>query len=294
MNRFHADKRFPLARGALKVSAEGHTHQSRTHRRVSHFLRGSSGFKGWFDRSHSSNHSQWAKELEELLKTLHPILENEFFGVEECDAFRMCLGRDVEAFDGVLAAAKRGWRGVRAQAWIPGGVAMTGSQEEAPMSSGELCGVIRPGRSQGLDYVTLDELRTKTGISPHGVLKWTLSEMLCNSPDTDATRISVNVHARANMEQAKMIIIDPSRVTRKRCKVRRTGWEGSSVETTLLREAFPRETRLRDMTPEELVIDLRTNITSIELRIRDLVIDLMTTNPLFFHSHKRGPEGEAR
>ena len=148
------------------------------------------------------------------------------------------------------------------------------------MSSGELCDLICLGRSQGLDCVTLDELRTKTGISNLVVLKWGLSEMLCNSPDTDDTRNTVNMRAQANTEQARMIRIESSRVTKKRIKARIKEWRGSSAETTLPREAFPRETRLRDLTPEELVIDLRTNITSIELRIRDLVIDLMTTNYL--------------
>ena len=281
MNRFNADKWFPLARGILRVSAEGHTHQSRTHRRVSHFLRGSSGFEDWFDRSRSSKHSHWAEEQEGFLKTLHCILENEFFGVEECDAFRMCLRWDKEGFDGGSGCCIAGTAWCTRQARIQGGVAMTGSEEEAPMSSGELCDLICLGRSQGLDCVTLDELRTKTGISNLVVLKWGLSEMLCNSPDTDDTRNTVNMRAQANTEQARMIRIESSRVTKKRIKARIKEWRGSSAETTLPKEAFPKETRLRDMTPEELVIDLRTNITSIELRIRDLVIDLMTTIYLF-------------
>jgi len=69
------------------------------------------------------------------------------------------------------------------------------------MSPGELSDVIRPGRSQGLDYVSLEELRKKTGISTHEALKWTLNELLCNSLDTDATTITVNVTTVGNFDE---------------------------------------------------------------------------------------------
>lgn len=53
--------------------------------------------------------------------------------------------------------------------------------------------VIRPGTTRGLDFVTLEELRKRTGVNPDEVLKWALAEMLCNSLDTDATQIRISV-----------------------------------------------------------------------------------------------------
>lgn len=103
-----------------------------------------------------------------------------------------------------------------------------------------------------------------------------------------------DVETLVNMEKAGMKAIDPSRVTKKRIKVRRTGREESSLETTLPMEVFQRQARRRDLPPEELVIDLRTNITSTDLRIRDIVIDLMTTNYPLPYSHAHGLTEEAR
>jgi hypothetical protein len=56
--------------------------------------------------------------------------------------------------------------------------------------------VIRPGSKRGLDFVIVDELRKRTGINPESVLKFALSEMLCNALDTDATEVNI----RINME----------------------------------------------------------------------------------------------
>ena len=53
--------------------------------------------------------------------------------------------------------------------------------------------VIRPGTKRGLDFVIVDELRKRTGINPDSVLKFALGEMLCNSLDTDATEIAINI-----------------------------------------------------------------------------------------------------
>jgi len=103
-----------------------------------------------------------------------------------------------------------------------------------------------------------------------------------------------DVETLVNLEKAGMNVIGPSRVIMKRIKVRRTGREESSLETTLPMEVFERQARLRDLPPEELVIDLRTNITSTDLRIRDIVFDLMTTNYPLPPSHTRGLEEEAR
>ncbi|HDQ06576.1 MAG TPA: hypothetical protein ENN36_07640 [Candidatus Bathyarchaeota archaeon] len=59
----------------------------------------------------------------------------------------------------------------------------------------ELADVIRSGTTRGLDFVNLEELRKRTGISPDSVLKFAVAEMLCNALDKDSTEISVNVYS---------------------------------------------------------------------------------------------------
>jgi hypothetical protein len=62
--------------------------------------------------------------------------------------------------------------------------------------------VIRPGSKRGLDFITLDELRKRTGVSPDSVLKFALSEMICNSLDKDdATEIGVNAEADGKFQR---------------------------------------------------------------------------------------------
>lgn len=61
------------------------------------------------------------------------------------------------------------------------------------MSESVLADVIRPGAGRGLDFVRLDELRKRTGIASGEVLKFAMCEMLCNSLDTDATEVSVEI-----------------------------------------------------------------------------------------------------
>ena len=56
-----------------------------------------------------------------------------------------------------------------------------------------LADVIRPGVTRGLDFVVLDELRKRTGITTQNVLRFALSEMLCNALDKNATSIEVIV-----------------------------------------------------------------------------------------------------
>ena len=53
---------------------------------------------------------------------------------------------------------------------------------------------IRPGTSRGLDFVTLEELIKRTGISPKDAIKFAVSEMLWNSLDKeDASEINVDL-----------------------------------------------------------------------------------------------------
>jgi hypothetical protein len=58
--------------------------------------------------------------------------------------------------------------------------------------------VIRPGTTRGLDFVTPDELRKRTGITPESVLKFALGEILCNALDKDSTEIDVDVQVEGN------------------------------------------------------------------------------------------------
>jgi len=58
--------------------------------------------------------------------------------------------------------------------------------------------IIRPGTTRGLDFVILDELRKRTGISPDSVLKFALGEMLCNALDKDATEIDIDIQVEGD------------------------------------------------------------------------------------------------
>jgi len=57
----------------------------------------------------------------------------------------------------------------------------------------ELRDIIRPSTTRGLDFVTVDELRKRTGVNPDSVLKFALNETLCNALDKDSTEIDIDV-----------------------------------------------------------------------------------------------------
>jgi len=62
----------------------------------------------------------------------------------------------------------------------------------------EIEDLIRLGTTHGLDFVMLDELRKRTGIVPKEVLRWALSETLCNALDKDATEIHIDVQTEGD------------------------------------------------------------------------------------------------
>ncbi len=68
----------------------------------------------------------------------------------------------------------------------------------------ELEDIIRPGTTRGFDFVIVDELRKRTGIAPDSVLKFALSEMLCNSLDKDATKINIDVRSEGKFDRVKI------------------------------------------------------------------------------------------
>ncbi|MBL7080774.1 hypothetical protein ISS39_10665 [Candidatus Bathyarchaeota archaeon] len=77
----------------------------------------------------------------------------------------------------------------------------------------DLSDVIRPGRSRGLDYVNLDELRKRTGIQTREVLKWAINEMLCNSLDTDATEITIKARTVGDFDEVTVSDNGSTRIT---------------------------------------------------------------------------------
>lgn len=78
---------------------------------------------------------------------------------------------------------------------------MRPEQEEAEAG---LEDVIRPGTTRGLDFVIIDELRKRTGITPDSILKFTLGETLCNSLDTSATKIDIDVRNDGKFHRLKI------------------------------------------------------------------------------------------
>lgn len=63
---------------------------------------------------------------------------------------------------------------------------------------------IRPGITRGLDFVILEELRKRTSIMPNEVLKFAMSEMLCNSLDTEATEIKIQVQQEGDFHKVSV------------------------------------------------------------------------------------------
>ena len=110
-----------------------------------------------------------------------------------------------------------------------------------------LVDVIRQGSSRGLDFVTLEELRKRTGVDPKGVLKWACAEMLCNSLDTDATEIHVDVETlgdfvtltvsdngskKLSIEELKLILDFDNKASSKRGLLRVTrGYLGNALKS---------------------------------------------------------------
>ena len=82
-----------------------------------------------------------------------------------------------------------------------------------------LADIIRPGSSRGLDFIVLAELRKRTGVNPNDVLKWTLAEMLCNSLDTDATEINVDVQVEGDFHRLRVSDDGSKKLTLKELKL---------------------------------------------------------------------------
>ncbi|MFH0748933.1 MAG: hypothetical protein V1915_03315 [Candidatus Bathyarchaeota archaeon] len=62
------------------------------------------------------------------------------------------------------------------------------------MTTVSLADVMRKGSTRGLDFAILEELRKRTGVSPDQVLRFSLSELICNALDKDnATKICINI-----------------------------------------------------------------------------------------------------
>lgn len=72
------------------------------------------------------------------------------------------------------------------------------------MSKNTLADVIRPGAGRGLDFVILPELRKRTGITKPEIVKFAVSEMLCNSLDTDATTIKIGIKTENEFDEVNV------------------------------------------------------------------------------------------
>ena len=59
--------------------------------------------------------------------------------------------------------------------------------------------VIRIGAARQLDFVTVEELRKRTSVSPNFFHVFALNELLCNSLDKDATMICITMRAEGNL-----------------------------------------------------------------------------------------------
>ena len=64
-----------------------------------------------------------------------------------------------------------------------------------------LADLIRPGAGRGLDFVILDELRKRTGISPSEIHRFAVGEMLANSLDTNAIEIYVTIKNTGDFDE---------------------------------------------------------------------------------------------
>ena len=141
--------------------------------------------------------------------------------------------------------------------------------------------VIRPGTKRGLDFVVLEELRKRTGIMPNEVLKFALAEMLCNSLDTDATKIDVNVETevafikltvkdngskRLSYEDVKLILDFENKASSKRGFLRVSrGYLGNALKCVFgYSYALAVE---KDLSPQDIIIESGSNKYSIVLQV---------------------------
>jgi len=79
---------------------------------------------------------------------------------------------------------------------------------------GELVDLIRPGAGRGLDFVILDDLRKRTGITKPEIIKFAMSEMLANSLDSDATEIWIEVSKEDEFDKVTVTDNGVKKITR--------------------------------------------------------------------------------
>ena len=65
----------------------------------------------------------------------------------------------------------------------------------------ELADLIRPGVGRGLDFVILDDLRKRTGISVSEILKFSVAEMIANSLDTNANELRITTRTVGEFDE---------------------------------------------------------------------------------------------
>jgi hypothetical protein len=78
-----------------------------------------------------------------------------------------------------------------------------------------LMDVVRKGTTRGLDFIAIDELRKRTGVSPSQVLRFALGEMICNALDKDdVAEISVQVKVFGDFHQLSIADNGSKKITR--------------------------------------------------------------------------------
>jgi len=77
----------------------------------------------------------------------------------------------------------------------------------------EIIDLIRPGAGRGLDFIILDELRKRTGITKPEIVKFAMSEMLANSLDTDATEIWIKVSKEDEFDEVTVTDNGSTKIT---------------------------------------------------------------------------------
>ena len=149
------------------------------------------------------------------------------------------------------------------------------------MTTESFADIIRPGAKRGLDFVTLEELRKRTGIMPDEVLKFATAEMLPNALDTDATMFDVTTEAlgeyvkltvrdngtkRLSLEDVKLILDFENKASSKRgfLGVSR-GYLGNALKCIIgYCYALAKD---KGFTPPEVIIESGSNRYTINLKV---------------------------
>lgn len=149
--------------------------------------------------------------------------------------------------------------------------------------------IIRRGTARGLDFVTLDELRKRTGVNPESILKFALAETLCNALDKsgaseigidiqvedDFCRLKVNDNGskKLSLEEIRLILDFENKASSKRGFLRVSrGYLGNALKCIFGYSYALAE--LRQLTPPDIIVKSGNREYKIALkpdRIREVI-----------------------